>query len=441
MIHPELPQDIEAERAVLGSILLNREALPAIADSLDASMFHYERHSQIYSAMLHLYQQRTPPDTRTVAGELKRRGQLETCGGVGYLSELVDAVPSSYHVQHYARLVEEAWLARRVITLGGKVASLGYDWQQGGDMLRAEVQALVTEVIAQRAKRDAVPLGDLMNSLWDQFGKSEMGAISTGLHDLDELIYGVRKTRLITIAGRPSHGKTALALSIACNVSRPGHAGLIFSMEMDGIELAQRILSMQSGIDGKQVQQFDLSDDELRHAAEWIGRVGDWPLFIRVGAVTLNDIRTMTLRHIAQHGPLAFVVVDYVGLVTPSGRKGQNRVQEIGEISRGLKALAMEAQCDVFMLAQLNREIEHRTDPIPTLADLRDSGDIEQDSNIVIFVVNPERFDPQTEHKGMGFLYVAKHRGGPCGKVALRFNAPLTRFDNLERYRGVEGYE
>jgi replicative DNA helicase len=440
MIHPELPQDIDAEKAVIGSILLNREALVAIADQLDASMFHYERHSQIYDVMLHLYQQRTPPDTRTVAGEMRRRGCLDECGGTGYLSELVDSVPSSYHVQHYARLVEEAWLARRVIELGGKVASIGYEWDKGGETLRAEVQALVTEALAQRAKRDAVPLGDLMNSLWDQFGKGETGAIPTGLHDLDELIYGVRKTRLITIAGRPSHGKSALALSIACNLAYANHAGIVFSMEMEGLELAQRVLAMQSGIDGGQIQRADLNDSELRNAAEWIGRTGNWPLYIRSDAASLNDIRTITLRHIALHGPLAYIVVDYVGLVTPSSRKGQTRAQEIGEISRGLKALAMEAQCDVFMLAQLNREIEHRSDPIPTLADLRDSGDIEQDSNIVIFVVNPERFDPQTEHKGMGFLYVAKHRGGPCGKVALRFNAPLTRFDNLERYRDVEGY-
>jgi replicative DNA helicase len=440
MTHPELPQDIDAERAVLGSVLLNREALTAIADRLEASMFHYERHTQIYAVMLSLYQHRTPPDVRTVSGELKRRGQLDDCGGVGYLSELSNSVPTSYHVQHYATLVEFFWLLRRGIQLGGKIAGMSYGWQGTTDEYRAEVQALVTETIAQRQKRDAAPIAELMNSLWDRFGKSETGAISTGLHDLDELIYGVRKTRLITIAGRPSHGKTALALSIACNVAAPGHAGLVFSMEMDGEELAQRVLAMQSGIDGKQIQQLDLSDDELRKAAEWIGRVGEWPLFIRVGAVSLNDIRTMTLRHIAQHGPLAFVVVDYVGLVTPSGRKGLNRSQEVGEISRGLKALAMEAQCDVFMLAQLNREIEHRSDPIPTLADLRESGEIEQDSNIVIFVVNPERFDPETEHKGKGFLYVAKHRGGPCGKVALRFNAPLTRFDNLVEYRELPGY-
>jgi replicative DNA helicase len=439
MTHPELPSDVDAEKAVLGSVLLNREALTAIADSLEASMFHYECHNLIYSAMLHLYQQRTPPDTRTVAGELRRRGQLEACGGAGYLSELVDAVPSSYHVQHYARLVEETSLARRVITLGGMVASLGYDWQQGGEQLRAEVQALVTEAIAGRRNTGARHVGDLMNGLWDQLNREETGAIPTGLHDLDELIYGLRKGRLVTIAGRPSHGKTALALTIACNVASRGGAGLVFSMEMDDEELAQRLLAMQSGIDGRQIQQLQLDEDEMRTSATWIGRVGQWPLWVHTDAVSVNDIRTMVLRHIAQHGPLAFVVVDYVGLVKPSGRK-QNRVQEIGEMSRGLKALAMEAKCDVLMLAQLNREIEGRDKFIPTLADLRDSGDIEQDSNVVIFVVNPEMFDPNTEDKGLGFLYVSKHRGGARGKAALRFDAPLTRFDNLERYRGVDGY-
>lgn len=440
MTHPELPQDIDAERAVLGSILLNRDAITAIADTLEASMFHYERHAQIFDVMLNLYQRRTPPDTRTVAGELRRRGQLEGCGGVGYLSELVDAVPSSYHIQHYARLVGETSLLRAGIQLGGKIAGLAYGWSGSADEYRAEVQALVTEAIAQHNKAGAAPIGDVMNRLWDQLTTSETTAISTGLYDLDNLIYGLRKGRLVTIAGRPSHGKTALALTIACNVASRGAAGLVFSMEMDEEELGQRILAMQSGIDGRQIQQLHLDEGEMRSAATWIGRVGEWPLWIQTSAVTLNDIRTITLRHIAQHGPLAFVIVDYVGLVTPSGRKGQNRAQEIGEISRGLKALAMEAKCDVLMLAQLNREIEHRSDPIPTLADLRDSGDIEQDSNIVIFVVNPEMFDPQTEDKGKGFLYVAKHRGGARGRIALKFNAPLTRFDNLVEYREVEGY-
>lgn len=439
MTHPELPQDINAEKAVLGSVLLNREAITAIADSLDASMFHYERHAQIYAVMLNLYQHRTPPDVRTISGELKRRGQLDQCGGVGYLSELTDSVPSSYHVQHYARLVEESWLLRRGIQLGGKIAGLAYDWQGSADEYRAEVQALVTEAIASRTHTGAQHIGDLMNSLWDQLNREETGAVPTGLHDLDNLIYGLRKGRLVTIAGRPSHGKTALALTIACNVASRGGSGLVFSMEMDETELAQRILAMQSGIDGRQIQQLQLDEEEMRTSATWIGRVGQWPLWIHTEAVSVNDIRTMVLRHIAQHGPLAFVVVDYVGLVKPSGRK-QNRVQEIGEMSRGLKALAMEAKCDVLMLAQLNREIEGRDKFIPTLADLRDSGDIEQDSNVVIFVVNPEMFDASTEDKGKGFLYVSKHRGGARGKVALRFNAPLTRFDNLVIGREVPGY-
>lgn len=441
MTAPMMPHNLDAEKATLGSVLLNRDALTAVAPWLRAEQFYLERHGDIFAAMLALFARRVPPDARTVSEELRKGGRLESAGGVPYLGELIDAVATSAHIEHYARIVEETALRRRVITLAGQIAKQGYDEKLSADELRADVQALVTEVISQRGRADATHVGDLMGNLLEQFNKSEAAAVSTGLYDLDELIYGLRKGRLITIAGRPSHGKTALALTIACNVAEKRGAGLVFSMEMDVEEIGQRILSMQTGIDGKLIQQLQLDDNELRYATEQMGRIGDWPLYIRAGAVTMLDIRTITLRHIGQHGPLAFVIVDYVGLVTPSGKKGQNRAQEIGEISRGLKALAMEAGCDVLMLAQLNREIEHRSDPIPTLADLRESGDIEQDSNVVIFVVNPEMFDPNTSDKGKGFLYVAKHRGGKRGRVALRFDGPTTRFDNLSRYQEMEGYE
>lgn len=439
---PELPNNLEAERAVLGSILQNRDALASVAPWLTPDMFYLARHADIYRAMLDLFTRRTPADTRTVSLELKRLGKLDSVGGIGYISDLTDAVPTAYHVGYYAAFVEDAAFHRSMIALGSKLAKCGYDTSKSADDLRAEALALFSETVAKRGQTSGQTLDEMMRDLMDQFGKEHPPAISTGLYDLDAIIYGIRKDRLITIAGRPGHGKSALALTIACNVARQGHSGLFFSMEMSQEELAQRALSMSSGIDGAAIQAYKLDDDEIAIATEAAMRAGEWPLTVHSGGYSLIDIRTLTLQHIAEHGELTFVVVDYVGLVKPSGARGQTRQQQIGEITRGLKALAMETHTDVIMLAQLNREIEGRESAIPTLSDLREAGDIENDSNIVLFVINPEKFDPNTQDKGKGVVYVSKHRGGKTGKTELVFNASLTRFDNqAPAYRSLDGYD
>lgn len=442
MYAPEPPNNIDAERAVLGSILLNREAIAGVASWLKPDMFYAQKHADIYQTMLDLYASRTPADTRTVSAELNKMGKLDAIGGIVYLSDLTDCVPTSYHVGYYAQFVEDAAFHRSVIQLGSQLAKRGYDTSKNADELRADAMALVTEAIAKRGERAGRSLDEIMRELIDGFTKEHPPAISTGLYDLDAIIYGVRKERLITIAGRPGHGKSALGLTVAVNIARQGHAGLFFSMEMSEEELGQRVLSMVSHIDGAAIQNYRLSGDELSMAADAAQEAGEWPLTIHAGGFTLADIRTRTLQHIAEFGPLAFVVVDYIGLVKPSNKKGQTRQQEIGEITRGLKALAMEIQADVFMLAQLNREIEGRESAIPTLSDLREAGDIENDSNIVLFVINPEKFDPNTQDKGKGIIYVSKHRGGKTGKVELVFNAALTRFDNkAPEWREAEGYD
>lgn len=438
---PELPHNTDAEQSVLGSILLNRDRIVEVAHWLDAAMFYEQRHAAIYAAMLYLFGQRTPPDTRTVSDELRRRGQLDQVGGVEYLSDLTDTVPSSSHIAYYARTVKSAAMRRLMIANSGKAAALAYDEAQDDADVRAGILALMTEAVVERDDPGATPLGDMLNEQLEDFGKEHAPATPTGLYDLDELIYGLTcEGRLITIAGRPGHGKTALAMTVALNLVQQGRPGLFFSMEMSKAELSQRAISMYSDIDGKIIQSRTLTDDQFRKATEAAGRMMEWPLYTRSGGFSLADIRTMTLQQIMAHGPLAFVVVDYVGLVRPSGRKGLTRQQEIGEITRGLKALAMETNTDVFMLAQLNRDIERRDDAIPTLSDLREAGDIENDSNIVAFVINPEKLNPETADKGKGMLWVVKHRGGACGKVELRFNAPLTRFENLAKYREPEGY-
>ena len=438
----ELPQNLDAEKATLGSVLLNRDSLVAIANWLTPPMFYLQRHADIYAAMLHLFSQRTPPDTRTVSDELKRRGQLEAVGGTMYVSDLTDAVPSSYHIVDYARTVESMAKRRLMIRNSGKAAALAYDESVPDDDVRAGVIALMTEATTARDDAGAASIGEMMDRMLDRLGQDRAPATSTGLHDLDVIIYGLtRKGRLITIAGRPGHGKTALVLTIALNLAEQGKHGKIFSMEMAEEELTDRFAAMRSNIDGKIIQSGNLTDDQFRKVTEVAGTVNQFPLYTRAASTfSLADIRTMTLQHIMTHGALDFIIVDYLGLIQPSGRRGLSRQQELGEMTRGLKALAMETGADVFMLAQLNRDIEKRDSERPTLSDLREAGDIENDSNIVLFVVNPEKLNPETTDKGKGMLWVVKHRGGPCGKVELRFNAPLTRFDNLEKYRAVDGY-
>lgn len=441
MTTAELPHNLDAEKATLGSILANRDRIVEVANWLRPDMFYSHKHADIYTAMLHLFGQRTPPDIRTVSDELRRRGQLDRIGGPLALSDLTDTVPTSLHISYYARIVENTARRRLLILNSGKAAALAYDETVSDDDMRAGALALITEAAIKRDDAGATPLGEMLNEQLEEFGKEHAPATSTGLYDLDEIIYGLTcEGRLITIAGRPGHGKTALALTIALNLVRQGKPGLFFSMEMTKRELSQRALAMYSDIDGKTIQSMNLTDDQFRKATEAAGMMLDWPLYTRSGGFSLADIRTMTLQHVTEHGPLAFVVVDYVGLVRASGKKGQTRQQEIGETTRGLKALAMETGADVFMLAQLNRDIEKREDAIPTLSDLREAGDIENDSNIVTFVINPEKLNPNTEDKGKGMLWVVKHRGGPCGKIELRFNAPLTRFDNLDKFRSMEGY-
>lgn len=441
MTTAELPHNLDAEKATLGSVLMVQDRIVEIANWLKPDMFYSRRHAEIYAAMLHLFGQRTPADTRTVSDELRRRGQLDKIGGWEYVSDLTETVVTSSNVAYYARIVESTARRRLLITNSGKAAALAYDETVSDDDMRAGALALITEAAINRNDAGATPLGEMLNEQLEDFGQEHAPATSTGLYDLDEIIYGLTcEGRLITIAGRPGHGKTALALTIALNLVRQGKPGLFFSMEMSKPELSQRALAMYSDIDGKIIQSRNLTDGQFRRATEAAGMMLDWPLYTRSGGFSLADIRTMTLQHIAEYGPLAFVVVDYVGLVRASGKKGQTRQQEIGETTRGLKSLAMETSADLFMLAQLNRDIEKREDAIPTLSDLREAGDIENDSNIVTFVINPEKLNPDTTDKGKGMLWVVKHRGGPCGKVELRFNAPLTRFDNLDKFRTPEGY-
>lgn len=445
MTHPELPQDLDAEKAVLGSVLLNRDALTQIAPWFKPELFYLDRHGLIFGAMRHLYERRVPPDVRLVAAELRARGQLDAIGGVEYLSDLSDAVPTSYHIEHYARTVERLALHRRAIALGGQIAARGYSASGSADELRADVQALVSSLLgAAGGARGLTPLGDVLDQILQRAGEAETEAsVLTGLTDYDALTGGLWPGQLVVPAGRPGHGKSSFVATIAANIAARGHAVVYISLEMEQTEVAQRLLSADTGIDGMELRRGQLDEAELMRITESAGPMSMWPFYLEDRRMALSEIRALVLQHIAEHGPITLLVIDYIQLIPPDRRTG-NRQQDIGEITRGLKALAKEARCTIYAPSQLSREIERRDSPIPTLADLRESGDIENDADRIVFVVRPELFlkkddDEGQAEAGVASLYIAKHRGGRLGKVDVRFDAERTRFVDLT-WRDAEGY-
>jgi replicative DNA helicase len=435
MLHLDPPSSVDAEKAVLGSILLNRDAIVAIADWLRSGDFYYERHGQIYQAMLNCYRKRIPPDTRTVAEALSSSGQLEDIGGVMYLSDLVDAVPSSYHVEYYARTVEAHAIRRALITCGGKIASLGFDTMREVDELLPEAQALLTEATRRSAREQATQLVDVANETFNRLTNGVLPGVLTGYYAYDRLTGGLHPGTLVVLGGRPGNGKSALAACLAERLAGDGMQVLFYSLEMTKEELTQRLIAMRADVDLLAIRRHHLSAAQMDRVVDAMGPVGQLPIWIDdTPSLTLPDMRTRALRFAAERGPIGLLIVDYLQLVQAPIGRGENRAQAVGAVSRGLKALAKELHIPVLALAQLNREFDRRADPVPELADLRESGDIEADADQVAFIVRPELYDRDAD-KNTAVLHIKKHRGGPIGKIALRFDAPTTRLDNLEERR------
>jgi replicative DNA helicase len=443
MTHPELPQNIEAEKATLGSILLNREAIVAVAPWLMAEYFYMDRHAQIYEAMLACYNARIPPDTRTVSEELRRRDRLDSCGGVPYLSDLVDTVPTSYHVEYYARIVERTALLRQLINAGGKIAALGYDEREELENTLDRAEQTLFEVSQRRSNQDFIHIGQVIDSYYEQINylqehRGEVVGVPSGFRDLDELTGGLQNSDLIILAARPSVGKTSLALSLGYNVATRHQRNVgIFSLEMSRDQLVQRLLAMDTRIDSHRLRTGHLNEADLQNVMESMGRLAAVPIYIEdTPGLSIMEVRSKARRLQSQSG-VDLIIIDYLQLM--AGKRSDNRVQEVSEISRGLKALARELNVPVIALSQLSRAVEGRTSHIPMLSDLRESGSIEQDADIVMFIYREELYDKDTDKKGIAELHIAKHRNGPIGVVPMRFDAATTRFDDLT-YRTPEGY-
>src|SRR5579884_100856 len=432
---PLPPHNTDAEEAVLGSLLIDRDAIGRIAAFLRPEDFYRERNATIYAAMLALYERREPVDFLTLSDELQRTGRYEEVGGLAYLSSLLTVVPTSLHVEHYARIVERAAIRRRLIRAAGRIAQLGYDESIDTDQALEQAEQVLFGVAEKRATRDFQKLVDVLRAYWEQLllaadvDRLQRG-IPTDFKDLDKLLGGLQRSDLIIVAARPSMGKSSFALCLARNAAvRFGAKVGIFSLEMSLLQLAQRLLFSESGVDSSRLRQATLGANERRKLAEALGTLSSAPIYLDdTPNIALGELRAKARRLHHEVG-LDLLVVDYLQLVQGSGR--DSRVNEIGEISRSLKAIARELNVPVVALSQLSRAVESRSPHIPMLSDLRDSGSIEQDADVVMFIYREEVYERDTENKGIAEIHVAKHRNGPTGQVSLLWLEKLTKFVDL----------
>lgn len=434
------PHNLEAEQSVLGALLIDRDAIIRIASFLRPADFYRAAHTYVYEAVLSLYNRREPADLVTLVDELTRHDRLDAVGGESYLVELLAATPTSVHVEYYARIVARTAIRRRLIDAGGEIVRIGYDDSEEIEEALDRAERQLFDVSQRRSERDFRSMREILEEYFDRLDtlhqhKGTVVGVPTGFADLDKLTGGLQKSDLIIIAARPSVGKSALGLGMAYNAAVHHQRTIgLFVLEMSAEQIVQRILSMETGVDSHRLRLGLIDDSEWNSVVRAFGRLSEAPIFVDdTASVTLMDVRSKARRLHAEHG-LDLIIVDYLQLMS-GGRRSENRVQEISEISRGLKGLARELDVPVVALAQLSRAVESRQSHVPMLSDLRESGSIEQDADVVMFIYREEIYDPDTDRKGITDLIVSKHRNGPVGTVHLRFFDRTARFADLELYR------
>jgi replicative DNA helicase len=437
-----IPANLEAEQAVLGSLLIDPDAILKVANFLRPEDFFRERHSWLYDVMLALHERREPLDFVTVVDELERRGQIEELGGPAYVTDLIGSTPTSINVDFYARIVERTALLRRLIGAAGEIASLAYDESQEVDEVIDRAETLIFGVSEARIHRDLMPIRAIMGNVVDRIdfltrNRDTLMGVPTGFTLLDRLLGGLQKSDLIILAARPAMGKTSLALNVALNAAKRYMARVaIFSLEMSNEQLAQRLLSTETGIDSHRLRLGNVHEEEWPILLEAANVLAGANIFIDdTPAASVNEIRTKCRRLYAEHG-LDLVLIDYMQLMSGQGNgRGENRQQEISYISRSLKSLARELNVPVIALSQLSRAVESRTDKRPMLSDLRESGSIEQDADVVLFIYRDDYYNEDSEQQNIADVIVAKHRHGSTGSVSLFFRKELTQFRDLEIQR------
>ncbi|WP_291423611.1 replicative DNA helicase [Deinococcus sp.] len=434
------PHSQEAEISVLGSILLDNDTLTQLGDTVIPEMFYREGHRKIFAAMRTLQERGEPVDLVTLSEDLRGKGQLDEIGGLTYLIGLSEQVPTAAYAEHYARIVQEKHTLRQLISASGKVMQLGYDANLPLEDLLDRAEKLIFEVAEQKKSQGFAEMSEVVQDTFEYItllhaNKGIPDGVSSGFKDLDEQISGLQKGSLNVLAARPSMGKTAFALSIAQNVALRGEKAVaVFSLEMPSVQLALRMLCSEARVDMNRIRSGQLNERDFERLAHAAGRLAEAPMIIDDEPdLTLNGLRSKLRRMSAQHGQLGLVVIDYLQLMSGGKSNGgsDNRQQEISTISRGLKGLARELEVPIMVLSQLSRAVEQRPNHRPMLSDLRESGAIEQDADIVMFIYRDEYYNKETDQQGIAEIIIGKQRNGPVGTVKLQFHSAHVRFNDL----------
>ncbi len=440
MSEKALPQNIDAEQSVLGAILLDGEALYKAVKILNPQDFYQESHKIIFEAMIELSEAGRPIDLITVSEQLRVQGELEKAGGVAYLVSLAEMVPTAANIEHYARIVEEKSLLRSLIEVCTRLAGMGYEEGDEPEKIIAEAERALTELGSRRALSALYSIKEILLDAFvemERIYKSGGGitGVPTSFADLDRLICGLQPGDFIILAGRPSMGKTSLGLCIGYTAAlKHGVPVAIFSLEMSKEQLVRRILCAEAKVDQHRLRTGSLDDQDWQKLYETANRLAQAPIYIDDTSFTPRQVRAKAKQLKSEKG-LGLIVIDYLQLMQGSGRT-ENRQQEISEISRQLKGLAKELNIPVLALAQLSRLVEHRPNKRPVMSDLRESGSLEQDADVVMFIYRDEYYNPDSEKKGIAEVIVSKHRNGPVGIVELGFLKEYTKFVSLAKTAG-----
>ena len=445
-LHRLPPQNLEAEASILGGVLLENDAINTVVELVNSDDLYRESHRKIYRAMVELWDRNEPVDLITLSDHLKSKGELEDVGGSAYLAELASQVPTAANIGHYARIVREKAILRHLIRTSTDIASRGLDERGDVDTFLDDAERAIFDISEKRINASFAWVGDLMNDAMKKLAelsqrKGMVTGVATGYHDLDQLTAGFQPSDLLIVAGRPGMGKTAFALNVAVNAAFNGIGVAIFSLEMAKEQLVLRMLCSEARVDYSRLRTGYLKDEESGRLVATTARLAKAPIYIDdTAALTVLEVRAKTRRLLRDRTRnIGLVVIDYLQLMR-GYRDSPNREQEISEISRSLKALAKELNVPVVALSQLNRRVEERTGKRPVMADLRESGAIEQDADVIMFVYREDAYEREpAKHTNIAEIIVEKQRNGPVGTRKLTFLKEYTRFEDYTE-RDEEGY-
>jgi len=433
------PQNVEAEISVLGAVLLDKDAIIRIADIITVDDFYKDAHGKIFQAMLSLYEHREPIDVITLTNKLEDMNELDRIGGGSYIASLASSVPSAANIVHYAKIVADKSILRKLIHASGDITELAFREEKEIPEILDKAEQAVFAVSQKHTKGFFIAIKDVLTDSFERLddlhrNKDKLRGVPTGFRDLDSLLAGLQNSDLIILAARPSMGKSALAINMAQHVAI--HEGIpvaIFSLEMSKEQLVDRLLSAEANIDSWKLRNANLTDNDFQKIGEAMAKLSEAPLYFDDSAgINVMEMRTKARRLQSEHG-LGLIIIDYLQLMQGNG--SNNRVEEVSDISRSLKGLARELNVPILALSQLSRAVENRPSRIPQLADLRESGSIEQDADVVMFIYRDDYYDKDSEKKNIADILIRKHRNGPVGQVELYFKPEQMLFSNLDKKR------